>query len=59
MEKKFKQGDSVYHKKLKQCGVFLGYACESDEECDVDFDMEDGYKEQKHVSVRWLDLVEK
>ena len=32
MEKKFKQGDRVYHKKLKQYGVFLGYAWESDEE---------------------------
>ena len=59
MEKKFKQGDRVYHKKLKQYGTFLGYAWESDEECDVDFEMEDGHIEWKHVSVSWLDLVEK
>lgn len=59
MEKKFKQGDTVYHKKLKQYGTFLAYAWESDEECDVDFEMGDGHIEQKHVSVSWLDLVEK
>ena len=37
-------------------GTFLGYAWESDEECDVDFETEDGL-EQKHVSVSWLDLA--
>ena len=42
MEKKFKHGDRVYHKNLKQYGFFIGYAWESEEECDVDFETEDG-----------------
>lgn len=56
MEKKFKSGDRVYHKNLKQYGIFIGYAWESDEECDVDFEMEDEDLEQKHVSVSWLEF---
>ena len=59
MEKKFKHGDRVYHRNLKQYGFFIGYAWESDEECDVDFETEDGEMEQKHVSVSWLDLAPK
>ena len=54
MEKKFKSGDRVYHSNLKQYGKFIGYAWESDDECDVEFEEEDGYVEQKHVSVNWL-----
>ena len=54
MEKKFKQGDRVYHKNLKQYGTLLGYSWESDDECDVDFETEDGEIKQKHVSVNWL-----
>ena len=59
MDKKFKHGDRVYHKNLKQNGTFIGYALESEEECDVDFETEDGEMEQKHVSVSWLELVQK
>ncbi len=55
MEKKFKPGDKVYHRQLKLYGIFVGYAWETDEECDVDFKMEDGEIEQRHVSVSWLD----
>ena len=55
MEKKFKPGDRVYHRNLKQYGTFVGYAWESEEECDVDFEMEDGEIEQKHVSASWLE----
>ncbi len=51
MDKKFKHGDRVYHKNLKQYGFFIGYAWESEEECDVNFETEDGEMEQKHVSV--------
>ena len=58
MEKKFKPGDRVYHRSLKEYGTFIGYAWESKEEFDVDFEMDDGEIEQKHVSVKWLDLVE-
>lgn len=58
MDKKFKSGDRVYHKNLKQYGTFIGYAWESDEECDVDFEMEDGGLEQKHVNVSWLELAD-
>lgn len=38
MEKKFKPEDRVYHINLKQYGIFVGYAWESNEECDVDFE---------------------
>ena len=41
MEKKFKSGDRVYHRNLKQYGKFIGYAWESDDECDVEFEEED------------------
>lgn len=58
MEKKFKTGDRVYHRNLKQYGTFVGYAWESKEECDVDFEIEDGEIEQKHVSVSWLELAD-
>ena len=57
MDKKFKHGDRVYHKNLKQYGFFIGYAWESEEECDVNFETEDGEMEQKHVSVNWLDMA--
>lgn len=57
MEKKFEHGDRVYHKNLKQYGFFIGYAWESEEECDVNFETEDGEMEQKHVSVNWLDMA--
>lgn len=52
--KNFNPGDRVYHKNLKLYGTFVGYAWESDDECDVDFEMEDGEIEQRHVSVSWL-----
>ncbi len=58
MEKKFKHGDRVYHKNLKQYGKFIDYAWESDDECDVEFEAEDGYVDQKHVSVNWLELAD-
>lgn len=57
MEKIFKPGDRVYHGNLKLYGTFIGYAWESDEECDVDFDLGNGDFEQRHVSVSWLDKV--
>lgn len=59
MKKKFKHGDKVYHKKLNLYGKFIDYAWKSDEECDVEFEDEDGYMEQKHVSVSWLELAPK
>lgn len=52
--KNFNPGDRVYHKNLKLYGTFVGYAWESYDECDVDFEMEDGEIEQRHVSVSWL-----
>lgn len=51
----FKKGDRVFHKNLELFGTFVGYAWESDEEADVDFEMEDGFIEQRHVSVKWLE----
>lgn len=47
----------MYHKNLKLYGTFIDYAWESDDECDVDFEMGDGEIEQRHVSVSWLILV--
>lgn len=58
MRKALKPGDRVYHKNLKLYGTFIDYAWESDDECDVDFEMEDGEIEQRHVSVSWLILIE-
>lgn len=55
----FQSGDRVYHKNLKLYGIFLEYAWESDDECDVDFEIEDGEIEQRHVSINQLVLVEK
>lgn len=51
----FKLGDIVYHKNLRLVGTFIGYAWESDEEADVEFKMEDGCIEQRHVSVNQLE----
>ena len=56
---KFHYGDKVYHQNLKLYGMFLDYAWESDEECDVEFTMEDGEVEQRHVSINQLSLVDK
>ena len=51
----FKKGDRVFHKNLKLFGTFIDYAWENpSEETDVDFEMEDGEIEQRHVSVNWL-----
>ena len=55
MKKKFKTGDRVYHRNLKLYGIFIGYAWESNEEADVDFEMKDGYVEQRRVSINQLD----
>ena len=52
---KFEKGDRVFHKNLKLFGTFVGYAWESDKEADVDLEMEDGFIEQRHVSVNWLE----
>lgn len=57
MKKTFKHGDRVYHKNLRQYGFFIDYAWESDEECDVNFEAEDGRIEQKHVSLDMLELA--
>lgn len=57
-ENKFKPGDKVYHRNLQQYGTFIGYAWESEDECDVEFVEEDDYVEQKHVSVNQLELVQ-
>lgn len=50
----FKPGDRVFHKNLRLIGTFVGYAWESDEEADVDFEMGDGLIEQRHVSINQL-----
>lgn len=56
MEKKFKPGDEIYHKNLKLYGVFIDYAWESDDECDVEFQTEYG-TEGRHVSINQLVLA--
>ena len=50
----FRSGDRVFHKNLRLIGTFVGYAWESDEEADVDFEMGDGLIEQRHVSINQL-----
>ena len=54
MSYEFEEGDRVYHKNLKLYGTFIGYAWESSDECDVDFTMQDGEREQLHVSVNQM-----
>ena len=56
MTKKFKSGDKVYHRHLKQFGTFVQYNTLSDDECYVDFVNEDGYTECKIVSVSQLQI---
>lgn len=51
---KFKNGDRVFHKNLELFGTFVGYAWETNVEADVDFETEDGYIEQRHVSINQL-----
>lgn len=53
MENRFKHGDKVYHRNLKEYSTFIEYAWESDEECDVEFVMNNTI-EQRHVSVNML-----
>lgn len=48
---KFKNGDIVYHKRLKQFGTFIKYNQLCDDECLVMFNDEDGYEDYKFVSV--------
>lgn len=55
---RFKKGERVFHKNLKLFGTFAGYAWESDDEADVDFEMEDGHVEQRHVSINQLENAE-
>lgn len=50
----FNKGDRVFHKNLKLFGIFIDYAWETNAEADVDFEMEDGYIEQRHVSINQL-----
>lgn len=59
MDNKFKHGDKVYHRNLKQYGVFISYAWQSDEECNVDFETKNGDIEPKHVSVNLLEPAQK
>ena len=47
------RGDKVYHKKLKEYGTFVDYAWNSDEECHVDFVMNNTI-DQRHVSANCL-----
>lgn len=50
----FKKGDRVFHKNLELFGTFVDYAWETNAEADVDFEMEDGHIEQRHVSINQL-----
>lgn len=51
---KFKNGDVVYHKRLKQFGTFIKYNQLCDDECFVMFNDEDGYEDYKIVSASQL-----
>lgn len=51
---KFKKGDIIYHKRLKQFGTFIKYNQLCDEECLVEFSDEDGYEDYRIVSVSQL-----
>lgn len=51
---RFEFGDRVYHRNLKLYGTFLDYALESDDECDVAFEIENKEIVHRHVSVSCL-----
>ena len=53
MTKKFKSGDKVYHRHLKQFGTFIQYNTLSDEECYVDFIDEDGFYHHSLKEYSW------
>ena len=54
IEKKFKKGDRVFHKRLMKVGVFEKYGI-LEEECFVTFFDEDGYADEcLHVSTSQL-----
>ena len=55
--KKFKQGDIVYHRHLKQYGKFIEYNRISDEEAYVEFTDQYGYSDVKCVTVAQLQGV--
>lgn len=55
--KKFKQGDIVYHRHLKQYGKFIEYNWISDEEAYVAFTDQYGYSDVKCVTVAQLQGV--
>lgn len=54
MGKKFKPGDRVYHRNLKEYGTFIGYAWESEEECDVDIYNGQGIMSQMFMKKRQI-----
>lgn len=56
LENKFKPGDRVYHKTLELYGTFVDHSWEAGE-CYVDFEMPDGYVEQRRVTLYWLEKV--
>lgn len=51
---KFKNGDIVYHKRLKQFGIFIKYNQLCGEECLVKFSDENGYEDYRIVSASQL-----
>ena len=54
-----KKGNRVYHKTLKRYGIFLEYDWTGKNECHVQFDMDDGYEEIRHVTTEQLELVDR
>lgn len=57
MDKRFKTGDVVYHRHLKQFGKFIEYNKLSDSEAFVEFTEDDGYVECKCITLAQLQGV--
>ena len=57
MNKRFEEGDIVYHRRLKQSGKFIKYHPLSDNEAYVEFTDDYGYPDSKCITVELLERV--
>jgi len=58
MNATFKQGDKVYHRNLEWYGIFYEYDVLDVDTCTVVFTKDDGYEDERRVSINMLDKCE-
>lgn len=56
MDNRFNVGDRVYHKNLKKYGTFEGYDKLDTDTCYVNFDTDDGYEDERRVSINQIEF---